>query len=362
MSEKQNIFVLPGFFCKGGEEFIRQHPSLREFYENLPEQLQQILIDFFTNRHGSKITYDTVFKKLFDPYAHPDRLEAVLSAILGHSLKIVQVLPREGTHLSEQASFVIMDVLVRLNDNSFANVEIQKIGYLFPLARADCYASDLILRQYTKGKAEDNTKAFNFEKLHKVYCIVLMENSPSEFHGTDCYVHRRRPYFDSGIFPEDPGLHEDIFVCLDSFRSVVHNITKDSSELDAWLWFLCAVDAGEVEALVKAFPQFTPIYRELFDFMRTPKELMKMLSEALYIMDKNTERLMVTQLQEEVEAARAEVDAVTAERDAAVAEADAMAAERDAAVAEADAMTAELQKLRAYAVAHGYHEDAVTEP
>ena len=40
-------------------------------------------------------------------------------------------------------------------------------------------------------------KAFNFEKLHKVYCIVLMENSPSEFHGTNCYVHRRRPYFDS---------------------------------------------------------------------------------------------------------------------------------------------------------------------
>ena len=88
MSEKQNIFVLPGFFCKGGEEFIRQHPSLREFYENLPVQLQQILIDFFTNRHGSKITYDTVFKKLFDPYTHPDRLEAILSAILGRPLKI----------------------------------------------------------------------------------------------------------------------------------------------------------------------------------------------------------------------------------------------------------------------------------
>lgn len=75
-----------------------------------------------------------------------------------------------------------------------------------------------------------------------------------------------------------------------------------------------------------------------------------MLSEALYIMDKNTERLMVTQLQEEVEAARAEVDAVTAKLDAAVAEADAVAAERDA-------MEVELQKFRAYALAHGYQEE-----
>lgn len=47
-----------------------------------------------------------------------------------------------------------MDVLVRLNDNSLGNVEVQKIGYRFPLARADCYASDPILRQYAKEKAE----------------------------------------------------------------------------------------------------------------------------------------------------------------------------------------------------------------
>lgn len=68
-----------------------------------------------------------------------------------------------------------------------------------------------------------------------------------------------------------------------------------------------------------------------------------MLSEALYIMDKNTERLMVTQLQEEVAAARAEVDAAIAER--------------DKAVAKADAMSAELQELRAYALAHGYQQE-----
>lgn len=52
---------------------------------------------------------------------------------------------------------------------------------------------------------------------------------------------------------------------------------------------------------------------------------------------------MVTQLQKEVEATRAEMDT--------------MAAKLDVAVKEADAMAAELQKLRAYALAHGYQEE-----
>ena len=47
-----------------------------------------------------------------------------------------------------------------------------------------------------------------------------------------------------------------------------------------------------------------------------------MLSKELYIMDKNMERLMVSQLQEEVTAAKAERDKIVAERDEAVAERD----------------------------------------
>ena len=47
-----------------------------------------------------------------------------------------------------------------------------------------------------------------------------------------------------------------------------------------------------------------------------------MLSKELYIMDKNMERLMVSQLQEEVTAEKARADAAVAERDKIVAERD----------------------------------------
>lgn len=60
-----------------------------------------------------------------------------------------------------------------------------------------------------------------------------------------------------------------------------------------------------------------------------------MLSEALYIMDKNMERMMVTDLQEEV---------------------DTLKAERDVIIAERDATEIKLQQVLAYARAHGYEE------
>ena len=87
-------------------------------------------------KQGLKITYDTVFRKIFDPDTEKGlkRLESLLSAIMGRPLKIISVMPREGTQLAESASFVVMDVLVQLDDMSFANIEIQKIGYSFPLA------------------------------------------------------------------------------------------------------------------------------------------------------------------------------------------------------------------------------------
>ena len=199
---------------------------------------------------------------------------------------------------------------------------LQKIGYSFPLARADCYISDIIMRQYVSVKAELGSD-FTFNYLHKVYGIILMEQSPGEFHkAAGHYIHKRKPVFDTGIYKDNPGLHEDIFLCLDSFHSNVHNITKDSSELEAWLTFLSATDPVVIGGLIEAFPCFAPIYQEMMEFAKDPKELIGMLSKELYIMDKNMERLMVSQLQEEVTAAKARADAAVAERDKIVAERD----------------------------------------
>ena len=339
------------------EAYLGKHSSSWKIYSELPPNLKQELIDFCTGKHGLKVTYDPVFRRIFNPSLCHERLEALLSAILGHPLRIVKVIPREGTQLNEQTSFVIMDVLIQLNDGSFANVEMQKIGYNFPLARADCYASDIIMRQYSQARLEQG-QAFSFQNLHKVYCIVLMEKSPRAFHlARDKYIHRRVSSFDTNIYPNSAGLHEDIFICLDSFHSIVHNITKDSTDLEAWLTFLSAADVEAITSLITAFPFFSSIYQEIADFVKKPEELMNMLSEALYIMDKNMERMMVTELQEEVSTLKIERDTVKAELNAFKSERAAAKAELDASKAECDAAKTKLQQVLDFAIAHGYQDE-----
>lgn len=284
------------------QQALTKHPPSWERFLQLPISVRQELLDFCIGKHGLRITYDPVFRQIFHPEKNTQRLEALLSSLLGKKIKILEILPREGTKLTDTGSFVIMDILVRLSDGSYANVEMQKIGYYFPLARADCYASDIIMRQYEKTKNELR-QSFSFANLHKVYCIILMEESPAAFHSiTNQYIHKRSSSFDTGIYPDNAGLHEDIFICLDIFRSIVHTITKRSTPLEAWLTFLSATDIHSITSLVKAFPMFLPIYQEIADFAQNPKELMNMFSEALRIMDHNLERMMVEEIRKECEA------------------------------------------------------------
>lgn len=318
-----NLRIFPSFPShQSVKQFLMKYPSAWNDFLQFPHEIQQEFLDFCIGKHGLRITYDPVFRKIFNPETHKDRLESLLSSILGRKVSILEVLPREGTRLSETGSFVIMDVLVRLDDGSYANIEMQKIGYNFPLARADCYASDIIMRQYEKVKSERG-KNFSFNDLHKVYCIILMEQSPAEFHSAKHkYIHVRTASFDTGIYKNNAGLHEDVFICLDSFHSIVHNITKSSTLQDSWLTFLSSVDINEISELVRNFPMFLPIYQEIAEFAQKPEELMSMFSEALYIMDRNMERLMVEEMKEEVEAVKAEAEAAKAEAEAARTEAE----------------------------------------
>ena len=153
--------------------YLQSDDRLWDCFTRMPKASRELLIGFFLGQNGLPVTYDTVFQKIFDPEAHPNRLESLLSALFGRKVKIIEILPREGTQLTEKGSFVIMDVLVILEDGTYANLEMQKVGYEFPIERNDCYGADVIMRQYTKlrDRLKDN---FTFKHLKKVFCIILM--------------------------------------------------------------------------------------------------------------------------------------------------------------------------------------------
>lgn len=300
--------ICPGFSTReDAVAFLRGNAGLWEQYERLPEDFRKELIGYCIGENGLLITRDFVFKKIFDPSNHPKRLESLLSALLGATVRIVSVLPTGGLQMAEKGSFVVMDVLTEMEGLGFADLEMQKIGYRFPLQRSDCYGADIIMRQYNRVRSQmreekKDGQPFDFRKLKPVFCIVLTEESWSEFRKwPDLYIHRRHMTFDTGIMQEEKGLREDIYVCLDLYRKKRQVIDDKMSMIDAWLTFLSETDAGRIMELLEVFPEFREPYSEIADFMRNPEELMEMYSEVLRIMDRNTERNMVADLQTEVE-------------------------------------------------------------
>ena len=100
-----------------------------------------------------KILYDSFFKEVFNPEYAPERLNRLLSVILGMKVKILKVLPVDSARLAEESTLVAMDIVVELEEGEIVNIEVQKIGYLFPGQRSACYSADLLLRQYKRVRS-----------------------------------------------------------------------------------------------------------------------------------------------------------------------------------------------------------------
>ena len=271
-------------------------------YLQLSEQLKREFLNFCTGNAGLPIIYDPFFKYVFDPAVAPERLSAFLSCILEEKVVVKQVLPQEGGRLLEAGSLLVLDIIVELLDGTIANVEIQKIAYKFPGERIDCYQSDLLLRQYSRVRSEKG-KEFSYKDLKKVYTIVICETNNQEL--AECgekYIHHGRVQYDSGLSIRR--LSGDVIIALDIFRKNTQTIT---TELEAWLYFLCADDPKRIWEIQEKFPFFKPLYHDIFKFRGKIGEVLNMFSEELRIMDKNTELLMIDEFREEAENLRGTV-------------------------------------------------------
>ncbi len=288
---------------------LQKNIQTYQTFLSFPPEEQEKLLTFIEGNSGLKITYDSFFKKIFDPYAHPSRLEKFLSAILNQKVIIKSILPHEGSKLSAIGSLVIMDIVVELEDATIIDIEMQKIGYAFPGERSDCYIADFIMRQYNRVKSEKG-KAFHFRDMRPVYLIILMESSSTEFQQVaPNYIHRKQVGYDSGA--QINNLSNIVYISLDTFRQTVQNI---NTELDAWLTFLSSDNPSDIIKLITAFPEFKDYYQDIVNFRHNPKELIYMYSEALAILDRNTTQYMIDELKNDLEKVKAEYETLTIER------------------------------------------------
>ena len=283
---------------------INGNDCLLTVYQSWNKEQQELFLDYCSGQKGVRILYDPFFKEIVNPDATPARVEELLSLALKQRVKILKVLPLESPRLGDEQSLIVMDVVVELEDHSIANLEVQKAGYYFPGQRAACYSSDLLLRQYKRGKEdmEKQERRFSYREIRKVYTIILYEKSPKEFRDfPEAYIHRFTQKSDTGI--EIDLLQEYIFISLDIFHGILHNNgNRIRNKLEAWLAFLSMDEPEMIEKLIREYPQFQQYYKEIYELCQNTEKVMGMFSKELQELDRNTVQYMIDDMQDEINA------------------------------------------------------------
>ncbi len=281
---------------------LRQDPESYSTFQEFPPEVQEEMIAFCMGNAGLKLTYDPFFKYIFNPELKPERLSEFLSLLLQENVEVIDIFPNESNRISDKASLLITDILVRLSSGSLANIEIQRIGYRFPGARCACYSSDMLMRQLARAKreAKRRKKKFSYKQIKKVYTIVLIENSPAIYWDfPNNYLHRSKQVFDTGLKLDL--LQEYIIIPLDVFKKIKHN---EISKLEAWLYFIGSDSPKDIGRIVELYPEFKELYNELLALRYDVKELVNMYDvyrNLLRELDEEAVEYMVEEQRKEIE-------------------------------------------------------------
>ena len=99
-------------------------------------------------------------------------------------------------------------------------------------------------------------------------------------------------------------------------------------------------------ALVQKYPEFKTMYSHIYDMCRNIEGVMNMFSKELQLMDRNTAKYMIDELQEQLDSAHEQLDSAHEQLDSAHKELDSAnlkIKEKEEALSEKDAIIAKLQ-------------------
>ena len=324
---------------------IDERESLAGIFYSWEKKRQEEFLDFCSGARGVKMLYDVFAKAILDPEKYPERLNDILSLLLKKKVTIIKILPNEGIRIAAEKSLLVMDIVVKLEDGSIANVEIQKIGYAFPGQRCACYSSDLLLRQYKSTReALDNTKRFSYRDMKNVYTIIFLEKSGPLFQQyPEEYLHYFEQESNTGLKLEL--LQKYIFVPIDIYLKKKENIDI-SNRLNAWLLFLGSDDPSDIIRLIERYPEFKAMYQQIYEMCECVEDMMGLFSKELARMDENTVTYMMDEMQEEIDKKKAELDQTKAEIYQKKVEIDQQKAEIDQQKAEIDQQKVELNQQK----------------
>ncbi len=357
---------------------LRDNSSSRLMYGYLmsDEEWYEHFVGFLAGKKTLPLLYDPFFKIIFNPIEERARLSELVSCILGQHVTVIEVFPNANSAFLN--SFVIMDMVVRLDDGSITNIEIQKVPYDFPAARITCYSADLVLRQFrmlqgmTKKNENDEymeklSKKRSYANMKKVHTIIFFEKSSKSLKShidKRLYFHVGRIKFNTNI--KMKLLQEYHLISLDTFKkyrySDIIEGRIDSVDFDCddsqyeigltekmradrlkYLSLFCAETPDEINRLVSLFPDLYAIRQKINEYLTRPEEVLNMFSEALRILDNNTAELMADRYKAELEVANKKAERWKAEAEKRSTEAEERKVQAEQGRAQAEARIKELE-------------------
>lgn len=185
--------------------------------KHLPEKEREEFEAILRGELLPSLLSDIIAKKIFDPMEHSDRLEYLLREVAGDdTICIDKAANNEGYIQSEFSKKVIFDIPSWMQDDRFADLEMQVSPQEYILERGEIYSSDMLRMQYSVKRG--NTKgSLDYENTKGVLLVILMKKSPKVFQNYqgERYIHRFSSYTaDSGFVYEKP-LKNVIYVQLD---------------------------------------------------------------------------------------------------------------------------------------------------
>ncbi|MDR1639736.1 MAG: PD-(D/E)XK nuclease family transposase [Clostridiales bacterium] len=234
------------------------------------------------------VTRDFVFKRLFDPDKFP-YLEELLSLVLGFKVKIKKSLSTSFVGEFAGAKSNIFDLLVVLEDGSYALIEIQVESDSNITQRLAIYSSDALRRDYSVSPGQLK-KDLGFKDVNKVYAVVFMAHEPESFNASKNFINRFEQ-LDEKELGFRPEFYQRYYV-VNLSRFMRENVNKkivptttDEESLFDWLRFIADDRLETKKALAQKDVKFERALKELKRMSLSKSEILESMQRDYFEFD-----------------------------------------------------------------------------
>ena len=324
----------------GLEKRLREDGEFLEKWNQMSAKAQNEMREIDAGERVPNMLSDVIFKSIFHPDKEPKRLSAFLSSILNRQVEVIGSLDKEGIHRSEKSKGIILDILARFENGEIAELEMQRVGRVFPSQRSVVYFAELVARQYAIAKGQKKSDV-SYSDVKPVYTIILMEESTPEFWKTEKYIHHFSQKSDTGLELELLQYYD--YVCLDIFTDKHPRL---AGELEKWLTFLSIKKTSDMKDFLKENPGFQFLYDNVIMMLSDREEMLCFMVSIIENEDvMETVRSSIKYEVRQLEKQLAEINEQIQEKNEQLEERDEQIQEKDEQLQERDEQIQEKDKL-----------------